>query len=215
MQHIHCLPIGHHKCREQWPAETPYERIFNITLVLLLLALPLFLMCTTYKLITDTLWQGIVAEQITRQLAAAPKAPALKSPANNYSNSGRSTDRRRSHSPALTFNYMFGPPCAKNKTTCAKNKTTCRCHGAAVERSHGRLYGHPARPAMPASASASNSAEPTPAPPQIHSRNESHDDGTGEQPASLYACTAAAAERSPTPAAGAGSGRLASAVYER
>lgn len=69
---------GHHKCREQWPPETPYERIFNIALVLLLLALPLFLMCTTYKLITDTLWQGIVAEQMTRQLAAAPVLKAEK-----------------------------------------------------------------------------------------------------------------------------------------
>lgn len=69
---------GRHKCREQWPVDTPFERIFNIFLLVVLLALPLAVLFTTYSLIARTLWQGIVAEQLT---APVPQPQRLPTPA--------------------------------------------------------------------------------------------------------------------------------------
>lgn len=60
--------LGHHKCREQWPADTKdYERSFNILLDVILLILPLMLLASTYSLITKTLWKGMVVEKSSRR----------------------------------------------------------------------------------------------------------------------------------------------------
>lgn len=55
---------GHHKCREEWPNDTiEYEKVFNIFLDIILLVIPLFVLATTYSLITRTLWQGMRTER--------------------------------------------------------------------------------------------------------------------------------------------------------
>ncbi|XP_076312309.1 cholecystokinin receptor-like [Tachypleus tridentatus] len=54
-------PVRHsdkYKCRESWPSITA-ERLFNISLDVLLLMVPLCIMVVTYSLITATLWRAM------------------------------------------------------------------------------------------------------------------------------------------------------------
>lgn len=62
------LLIGHHKCRDQWPADwKDLERVFNVLLDVVLLVLPLLMLGSTYSLITHTLWKGMLAERMSRR----------------------------------------------------------------------------------------------------------------------------------------------------
>lgn len=56
---------GHKKCREVWPNEPfQYEKIFNITLDMTLLVIPLFVLGAAYCMISRTLWQSIDSEKL-------------------------------------------------------------------------------------------------------------------------------------------------------
>lgn len=55
--------LGHHKCRDEWPANAKeYERAYNLFLDGILLVIPLIMLAATYSLITRSLWQGMRAE---------------------------------------------------------------------------------------------------------------------------------------------------------
>lgn len=62
MKYVHVSLIGHHKCREDWPAGD-YERVYNLFLDVVLLVLPLLVLAVTYSLITRTLWRGMRTER--------------------------------------------------------------------------------------------------------------------------------------------------------
>lgn len=63
-----CGFIGHHKCRDKWPADfKDMERSFNVLLDLVLLVFPLIMLASTYSLITHTLWKGMLAERMSRR----------------------------------------------------------------------------------------------------------------------------------------------------
>ncbi|CAB3378575.1 Hypothetical predicted protein [Cloeon dipterum] len=52
---------GHQKCREEWPSKLS-EQIFNLSLELLLLVVPLTVMGVAYALIVTKLWKGLRRE---------------------------------------------------------------------------------------------------------------------------------------------------------
>lgn len=67
---------GHHKCRELWPPMfVDYERSYNVLLMVLLLVVPLFVLASTYSLITRSLWQGMRTERALKKHLAAGNAP--------------------------------------------------------------------------------------------------------------------------------------------
>ncbi|CAO1385785.1 unnamed protein product [Diamesa serratosioi] len=85
------IPIskGHQKCREEWPNDTiEYEKVFNIFLDIILLVIPLFVLATTYSLITRTLWQGMRTErEFKKHLTSSTRNGPSKNSVEVYINS--------------------------------------------------------------------------------------------------------------------------------
>ncbi|CRK96568.1 CLUMA_CG009930, isoform A [Clunio marinus] len=63
---------GHKKCREVWPNEPfQYEKIFNISLDMILLVIPLFVLGAAYFMISRTLWQSLDSEKLLNKQTSA------------------------------------------------------------------------------------------------------------------------------------------------